>query len=258
MQTRKMGEMSWTEVRDAIAAGVGVILPIGAVEQHGPHLPICTDALCAEQMALDVAAKTNMIVAPPFSYGYRSRPKSGGGQTFPATTSLRGSTLMAIVEDILNELVRSGFKKIILLNWHVENQNFIYESAFLVNERLKEKNSDVKIMIYESAIFELKPETMDFVFGDQFPGWDIEHASICETSIMLHKFPHLVHFERAIDDQADCYPVYDLLPIPQKMLTQSGVLWKATLATVEKGERVWNEALDFLVDGVLKEFGPAK
>lgn len=162
---------------------------------------------------------------------------------------------MAIVEDILKELIRSGFKKIILLSWHVENQNFIYEAAFLVTEQLKEKDSDVKIMIYESAIFELKPETMEFVFGDQFPGWGIEHASICETSIMLHKFPHLVHFERAVDDQAEYYPVYDLLPIPQKIVTSSGILWKATLANAEKGERVWNEALDFLVEGVTKEFG---
>ncbi len=255
MHTRKMGEMTWMEVRDAIAAGSGVILPIGAIEQHGPHLPISTDALCAEQMALDLAERTNMLVAPPFSYGYRSRPTSGGGQTFPATTSLRGSTLMAIVEDILKELIRSGFKKIVLLNWHVENQNFIYESAFLVTEQLKEKNSDVKIMIYESAIFELKPETMEFVFGDQFPGWAIEHASICETSIMLHKFPHLVRFECAVDDCAEYYPVYDLLPIPPQILTDSGVLWKATLATAEKGERVWNEAVDFLVEGVTKEFG---
>lgn len=255
MRTRKMEEMTWMEVRDAIADGIGVILPIGAIEQHGPHLPICTDALCAEQMALDLAARTNMLVAPPFKYGYRSRPCSGGGQTFPATTSLRGSTLMAIVEDILKELIRSGFKKIVLLNWHAENQNFIYEAAFLVTEQLKEKDSDVKIMIYESAIFDLKPETMEFVFGDQFPGWAIEHASICETSIMLYKFPHLVHFEHAIDDQAEYYPVYDLLPIPQKIVTSSGILWKATLATVEKGELVWNEALDFLVEGVTKEFG---
>ncbi len=255
MRTRKMGEMTWTEVRDAIAEGVGIILPIGAIEQHGPHLPISTDTLCAEQMALDLAERTNMLVAPPFSYGYRSRPTSGGGQTFPATTSLRGATLMALVEDILKELVRSGFKKIILLNWHVENQNFIYESAFLVTEQLKEKDSDVRIMIYESAIFELKPETMDFVFGDQFPGWGIEHASIAETSIMLYKFPHLVHFERAVDDQAEYYPVYDLLPIPKKILTDSGVLWKATLANVEKGKRVWEEALDFLTEGVIKEFG---
>ena len=255
MRTRKMEEMTWLEVRDAIADGIGVILPLGAIEQHGPHLPICTDALCAEQMALELAERTNMLVAPPFKYGYRSRPCSGGGQTFPATTSLRGSTHMAIVEDIFKELIRSGFKKIILLSWHVENQNFIYEAAFLVTEQLKEKDSDVKIMIYESAIFELKPETMEFVFGDQFPGWGIEHASICETSIMLHKFPHLVHFERAVDDQAEYYPVYDLLPIPQKIVTSSGILWKATLANAEKGERVWNEALDFLVEGVTKEFG---
>lgn len=257
MHTRKMGELTWLEVRDAIAAGSGVILPIGAIEQHGPHLPICVDALCAEQMALELAERTAMLVAPPLAYGYRSRPGSGGGQTFPATTSLRGTTLMANVEDILKELIRSGFKKIILLNWHVENQNFIYEAAFLVTEHLKEKDSGVKILIYESAISELSPETMDFVFGDQFPGWAIEHASICETSIMLHKFPHLVHFDRAVDDRAEYYPAYDLLPIPQRLVAPSGTLWKATLATAEKGERIWQECLNLLTEGVLKEFGPA-
>ncbi|RGY98683.1 creatininase [Clostridium sp. AM58-1XD] len=253
--TRKMAEMTWMEVRDAIAGGSGVILPIGATEQHGPHLPICVDTVCPEQMAVEVGERTNMLVAPPLAYGYRSRPTSGGGQTFPATTSLRGSTLQAMVEDILKEFVRSGFKRIVLLSWHVENQNWIYEAAFLVTEEIKKDYQDVTIMVYEAAIFDLKPKTMEFVFGDQFPGWAIEHASICETSVMLYKFPELVHFDRAIDDCAEYYPVYDILPIPERIVAPSGTLWKATLGTEEKGKRIWEESVDFIVEGITKELG---
>ena len=77
---RLMAHRTWLEIRDAAASGVGVILPVGATEQHGPHLPLATDYLCATAVGLAVASDVNMIVAPPVTYGCPSRPLSGGGQ----------------------------------------------------------------------------------------------------------------------------------------------------------------------------------
>lgn len=254
MRTRLMNEMTWMEVRDAVAEGVGVILPIGATEQHGPHMPLCTDAFLSGKMAHDVAKETNLIVAPTVCYGFRSRPCSGGGQTFPGTTSLRGSTLTAIVTDVVEEFIRTGFRKIVLFNWHVENTNFIYDAAYNVIEDKKRDYPDLKIMVMESAFSELTPETMEFVFKGEFPGWMIEHASIMETSVMMYVAPELVDFSKAKDDKAEYYPFYDLLPIPKRITTESGILWKASLATKEKGEVLWKEIKQNLADSINMEF----
>ena len=108
MRTRELAHLTWPEVRDAVDTDAGVILPIGATEQHGHHLPLATDALLASALARDIAGATHMLVAPTVSYGYRSRPLTGGGSGFIGTTSLRGRTLMDLVEDVLRELLRHG------------------------------------------------------------------------------------------------------------------------------------------------------
>lgn len=254
MAKRLMTEMTWMEVRDAVAEGAGVILPIGATEQHGPHMPLSTDAFLSGKMAHDVAKETNLIVAPTICYGFRSRPCSGGGQNFPGTTSLRGSTLTAMIIDIVKELIRTGFRKIVLFNWHMENSNFIYDAAYTVLEDTKSDHPDLRLLIFESPFSELTPETHEFVFEGHFPGWAIEHASIFETSVMMYVAPELVDFSKATDDKAEYYPFYDMLPIPKRITTESGILWKASLATKEKGEAVWKEIRQTLVDSVNKEF----
>ena len=58
---------------------------------------------------------------------------------------------------------------------------------------------------------------MQLLFGDEFPGWDVEHAAIMETSLMLHLRPELVLFDRAVDDEAARHPFYDVVPIPRRV-----------------------------------------
>ncbi len=254
MRTRLMTDMTWMELRDAVEKGEGVILPVGSTEQHGPHMPLNTDAFLSGAMAHEVAKATNLVVAPTIHYGARSRPCTGGGQIFPGTTSVRGTTLMAVITDVLNELIRSGFRKIVLFNWHCENSNFIYDATYDVWEAAKRDFPEIKFVIFESAFDKLKPETMDFVFEGHFPGWEIEHASIFETSLMMYLAPEKVDFSKAKDDKAEYYPFYDMLPIPKRISTESGVLWKASLANVEKGKVVWEEMSQKIIDSVNYEF----
>ncbi len=123
----KMENMTWQEFakkKDDV-----IILPIGATEQHGPHLPTCVDSVLAREFAYRVAEKINGVVAPTISYGYKSKPLSGGGPLFPGTIDLNGATLQALVMDILDEFVRDGFTKIFILSAHFENEAFIVENA---------------------------------------------------------------------------------------------------------------------------------
>jgi creatinine amidohydrolase len=261
LRTRRFSELTWTEIQEAVKKDVGVILPVGSTEQHGYHLPLATDSLLAEDLALAAAENTGMLVAPPITYGYRSRPLTGGGQTFPGTTSLSGKVFMSMIEDIVSEFLRHGFKKIVLLNWHFENQNFIYEAAYTALERigkLETSPNAPKIMVMELSFSELSEKTMDLLFQGEFPGWGTEHAAILETSLMLHLHEELVQFDKAVNDHAEEIPWYDILPIPQKLVPKSGTLWKARLASKEKGEAAWKEITENATVSILKEFEQIK
>lgn len=238
-RTRTLSEMTWPEVDSAIERGAGVFLPIGATEQHGYHLPLATDTILATELGHAVAGDLDFLVAPPIEYGYRSRPLSGGGQGFVGTTSLNARTLMALVEDVVGELIGQGFQRIALVNWHFENQNFIYEAAYLALERHPESNA--RIVIAEHPFAELSDETIGVLFPDGFAGWDVEHAAGMETSLMLHLRPDLVVPDRAVDDASGRHPWYDVLPVPEDFVPASGTLWKATQSSAQQGETAWKE-----------------
>lgn len=238
-RTRILAEMTWPEVEEAAGRGAGVFLPVGSTEQHGYHLPLATDVILPTELALAVADELDFLVAPPVSYGYRSRPLSGGGEGFVGTTSLRARTLMALVEDVLGGLIRQGFERIAVVNWHFENQNFVYEAAYLAHESYRD--TPTRIVVAEHPFAELSDKTMKTLFPEGFPGWDYEHASIMETSLMLHLRPELVLFDRAVDDASERHPWYDVIPAPEDFVPASGTLWKATQASEEKGRITWEE-----------------
>jgi creatinine amidohydrolase len=248
----ELDRLTWTEVRDAIARDAGVIIPVGATEQHGYHLPLSTDVVLAHALALAVAEQADVLVAPALAYGYRSRPLSGGGQGFPGTISLSASTLIAVLSEVLGELIRHGFRRLAVVNWHYENENFVYEAAWLAHERAS--RSDARILVFENPGGEPSDEVMRALFADEFPGWAAEHAAILETSLMLHLAPDLVRMDRAVDDEAPRRPGYDIVPPPDDLVARSGTLWKATQATASKGELAWAEIVRTVTDELMSEF----
>jgi len=247
---RNMAELTWMEIQLAVKSELGVIIPVGATEQHGPHLPLGTDYLCATAVARAVAPDTRMIVAPAVMYGCPSRPLSGGGQGFVGTTSLRPATFMGIVRDVLTELLRHGFRRFAIVNWHYENGNFLYEAAY---EAIN--STSARLLMFETCLKELSPETIDAVFTGGYLGRAIEHASTYETSIMMHLYPDLVHFERAADDKAERRPWYDIIPAPADIVPASGVLWKVEGASAEKGARLWAEVISPVREALLADLG---
>ena len=114
MNKHIMQNITWKEFQQNI--NNVLILPVGSTEQHGPHLPLSVDTVIAEKLALMLAEKVNGIVAPSLSYGYKSKPLSGGGPLFPGTIDLNGITLMNITEDLLEEFIKDGITKIFILN----------------------------------------------------------------------------------------------------------------------------------------------
>jgi len=248
-----MGEMTWPEVRDAIAEDYNVILAVGATEQHGPHLPITTDVILPLAVAKGVAERTRSIIATPIYYGMQSKPLSGGGQSFPGTTSLRGMTLIALVRDIVGEFLRQGFRKVTILTWHMENKGFTYEGADLAMQAARESNA--RILSIDSAFATVDKKLIEPMFPAEFPGWDVEHAAIIETSLMLALHPNLVRLDRIVDDEAQRHPPYDMIPATADTIPASGVLYRATLGTKAKGEQLYEMLVAGVSGAIDTEFG---
>lgn len=248
-----MGEMTWLEVASAIAQDYNVLLPIGATEQHGLHLPITTDAILPLMVGRAVAERTKTIVATPIYYGMQSKPLSGGGQSFAGTTSLRGVTLIAVVHDVVYELIRQGFKKITLLTWHMENIGFTYEGADLALR--DHPSSNARVLSIDNPFASVDQSTITAMFQGDFPGWDIEHAAVIETSLMLAVRPDLVRMDQIVDDEAERHPPYDVLPPTPDMIPSTGVLYRATWGTKEKGDKLFEMLVTGVSDAILTEFG---
>jgi creatinine amidohydrolase len=229
--------MTWEEYKEAVKRFV--ILPIGSLEQHGPHLPLNVDVVIPTSLAEGVAKEIGALVLPPITYGYKSQPTSGGGPLFPGTTSLDGETLIHLILDILRETYRHGGRRFLLLNGHYENTAFATEAVDLF---LREaKDARVVLLAWWDVVSEKLVQEIWAEAG--FPGWDTEHASIAETSLMMYFAPDQVRVDKIINDQSERKPAYAIFPPPADIVPKSGVLYKAKYSSKEKGEKLASELI---------------
>jgi creatinine amidohydrolase len=255
MSDLHMNRMSWPRYRERVQTGrVPVFLPVGALEQHGPHLPLGTDALLASAIAENAAAAVDGIVAPALAYGYKSQPKCGGGQHFTGTTSLDAATLIGQVRDTIREFVRHGVERVVVVNGHYENQWFLIEGIDLALRDCR--GAALEVMRFEYWDF-CTPETLAAVFPQGFPGFALEHAAVIETSMMLHLFPQLVRLELLPNDPPADFPPYDVYPTRSDWVPPSGVLSSARGASAAKGETITSEVVARIASAVRREFTPA-
>jgi creatinine amidohydrolase len=244
--------MSWTEVRKAAAEGFIVTLPIGSTEQHGPHLPLGTDVYIASGIAERVASKVKVIIAPPISYGYYSQVRSGGGgEKFPGTTSVRSSTLVGLITDVIDAFIKHKFKKFLLVIGHYENYPLVAEGFQIA---LKSSGrTDVRALIVNWWEL-IPPNVLKEVYGSDFPGWETEHAAITETSMMMALKPELLRAKEIRDYDLPRKINYDIIPAPDDIIPKMGVPWKITPASKEKGEVLIQTAVNRITEIVKKEF----
>lgn len=254
-QRMRMNELSWTEYKRRIEAGAVVILPAGATEQHGPHLPMGTDAMLATAIAEAVAERIGAVVAPVVAFGYKSQPKMGGGNHFCGTTSLDADTLAHVLRDIIKELARHGARKLVLINGHYENMMFTIEGIDLALRELRYDGvMDLEVLRLEYWDF-TRPETLAQVFPDGFPGYALEHAAVMETSLMLHFHADLVDLAAIPKDPPADFPPYDMYPTRTAWVPCSGVLSPAGGASAAKGALLAADYIDGVTAAIGKEFG---
>src|SRR4029077_2085925 len=172
------------------------------------------------------------------------------GETFPGTLSLRGTTWIQPLHEILGGLARAGFRRICVQNWHYENAGFLWEACDLTSAQ----HHEVRFLIIEAPFGELDGTQIKKVFPKGFPGWDVEHASIIETSLMYVVRPELVRRDKIADDQAARHPAWDVVPAPSEFIPKSGVLWHPTEASEAIGKTVLRLCADHLAGALRTEF----
>jgi creatinine amidohydrolase len=242
--------MTWPEFQAAVGQGRSVLVPAGSVEQHGPHLPLGTDALIADGLARRVAAKTGCIVAPGLRYGAYSHPRSGGGdRTFPGSTGMRGGTLQDVVEDVAEDLFGDGFRCVVVLNGHFENAPFLFEGLQAVVGHEIGSRKALLINYWEQIV----DDDLPTLFPNGFPGWEAEHAGVVETSLMEVLHPKLVDPSQKGPGGAERMLTYDVFPTPPEAVPASGVGWDARPASPEIGRYLADVLVSRLVEILVRE-----
>lgn len=255
-------ELTWPDYQRRVESGeTPILIPFGSMEQHGHHMPMHVDVLLPTEFARRAAQELGALVAPPFTYGYKSQQKSGGGNFFPGTTSLDGASLVGALKDVIREFARHGARNLCIVNGHFENTWFIAEAIDLALRELGWGGiHDVKVVVLSYWDF-VDQASIERLYPDGFLGWDIEHGGVLETSLMLRLHPELVLLERAVDHPPASFPPYDVYPPHPEWTPASGTLSSPRDATAEKGDILLDVCTRGIVDALRTEFrmtdGPA-
>jgi creatinine amidohydrolase len=231
-------DLTSAQVADAVR-GRTVVWPIGAIEQHGPHLPLSVDLILAEAFAGEIARELDAFTLPAQAIGARSLPQSGGGLYFPGTVYVAGDTLVRFLRETLTALVALPMARLIVVNGHYENEPFLFEALDQVRERGLLDSTEV----FAFSWWSLVRDTWTDAEIREFPGWHAEHAGVTETSLMLHLRPDLVTDERPDHDNPPRAGVY-LHPVDVAQTTHHGVLSSTSGADAGLGEKLLRHVVD--------------
>jgi creatinine amidohydrolase len=243
--------MTWHEAQAAQDEQRTLIIPVGTIEQHGPHLPLGADAIVAFELARRAARRHSAVVAPPMYYAARSSPRSGGGgRSFPGSTGVTGQTLMGVVRDVTSEFFRTGFRALAYLNGHYENSSLLYEALTEAVEPWQQTCKAVLVNWWE----QIEPADVTRVFGDSFPGWEAEHAGLAETSLMEELRPDLVRPGLKGQGGTARVTTYDIFPPPADVIPPTGVPWRSDLASPETGRYLAGVLVDRIAGLLDREF----
>ena len=175
--------MTWPEVQDLLTRTDMVIIPVGALEQHGPQGPMGTDFYNGIQEALLVAQRTDVLVAPILLPG-----NSPYHMAFAGTITLSGETLQRVYFEAAQSLLRHGFRRFLLLNSHAGNQ----ATTRFVADRINQETAGIAVDLGEAAapFQKREPRSPSAAFD--------RHAGVGETSRSLYLIPTLVNLEAAV------------------------------------------------------------
>lgn len=230
-QAWALDELAWTDVRKRLDRDPRLIVPIGALEQHGPHLPLGTNLHIANHVARAVSERLGVLRAPPFSYG-----ATNGGGPYPGSAGVRRKTLHRAVNELLAQWEDDGVRAFII-----------------ITAQRYEPHLEALLMALTggavSSIYDLyQVDVSDLLEGDPRQ----EHAGEMETSLMLHLAPTLVHRDRFADFLPDRQALrkYTRRRAPTPPRDSQGVLGAPSRASSNKGKAIFERLVSALCDTI--------
>lgn len=231
----RLDSLSSVQFKEVMTKKPVILLPIGATEAHGGHLPLCTDSVQPEYVADKVAEQICGLVAPPIRYAHHSSTKN-----MPGTISISFLTTMHIAIDVLNSLIDNGADKIVIVSGHAGSShlNALRQGCAEVAEK-----RDVKIMLLS-----------DYDLVDEFPIDQIGdgHGGKVETSRVMHICPDLARKAPCRGDYVSCG--YLIVSDPERCMPK-GYVGDAQDASRELGEQINEFVVSRLVEEIKKSFG---
>ncbi|MEM6519417.1 MAG: creatininase family protein [Cyanobacteria bacterium P01_D01_bin.71] len=236
---RYFAYLTWQMIDDLPdKANTVIVQPVGAIEQHGPHLPLAVDAAIASAvLGKALTLLPDAIPAyglPPLYYG-----KSNEHWHFPGTITLTAQTLRQVLMESAESLYRAGFRKLIWLNAHGGQPQVLEMAARDLHQQYPD------LMVFPHFVWNVPTPAAELITAKELELGI--HAGDAETSLMLAILPDQVQRDRAVCEYPHGLPTDGLLSMEGALpfawvthdLTRSGVLGDATAASREKGDRLF-------------------
>ena len=231
----RWNDLTWEELPDVLAAcGQAAMLPVGATEQHGPHLGCGVDTVIAERLCEAVAERSGVPMLPPLPYGC----SLGHSRRWPGTIAVAPTVLIEFVKQIGDWAYHSGVRRLFIVNAHVTNAAPLRCAL----EMLRAEHDDLMVAVINTASLSQRVREFHAADGDDW------HANDAETSLMLAIDPVGVRPDKlaAADDpdRTGCC----IFAHPVNRTSLNGVTGKPSQATAEKGERWFAWLVDDLAE----------
>jgi creatinine amidohydrolase len=269
LRSYNLADLPYPDIQEYLKTKDGIMIPMASTEQHGPHLPLKTDTVTAEEVARRVSEKIQVMYTPCIWTGYSPQHmhKPGLGR---GTITVRPETLLNLMYDVARSLIHHGFNRIFFINGHGSNIKVVdpvlrklrYETGALISFVKPYMENYVGLM---KGLMENPPE--------ETPGW---HASELETSQMLARdvvdgtqFVRMDRAEKTLvhipaflppsfgkndgmpDVEFEGYK-YFTFPMDHHEFIESGTIGNPMRATAEKGEKAFELFADHTARGILE------
>lgn len=245
----RLERLSQPEAEARLQASRLVVLAPGSIEQHGPHLPLGTDAFAADVLAEEVARKLGAVLVPLPLVGVSPYHLSWAG-----SLSFKPQTFIAVVEDICECLARHGVEKVLFVNWHEGNT----PTVRLAGDSIQRK-FNLRVVVAESHIITSK------LFGERAK---LTHAGNMETAAVLMYDPSLVDVSKATnptpeaegDHGHEIFRQKDVFPIMRDFHEVAATGWygRPEEATLELAAEIREKVPDYIVEKARLEFDRAR
>lgn len=243
MSASRIDDLPSPDVSDVLARSPVAVLPLGSIEQHGPHLPCGTDTFAAELVAEAIAERLDALVVPVGPYGVT--PIHAG---HPGTITLRRSTFEALLTDVCVELIGMGVRVVVLVNWHEGNN----ASMNAVSTDLQDAHPDVTFVVVQACY------TAQRIYAPV--GGGLTHGGGIETLAVLAYDPSLYRADRvstptrpedatAMDDMRRSHEVYGFIT-DVTALADDGWYGDPDWATPERARRFADDVADAALERV--------